>query len=241
MRSSLNCRAEQGQADNGLADARGVLVSEEAAKALFDAIRSDPEYLWDFIDDCCLARAHKMCAALKKLGVYTEKIRADNASGTWLGTFGLAVRQKDRPGGFLFMGFHIAPLVRVRTGASFAERVLDPALFDGPVSVDQWAAALINRDSIRPGGSVDPALQDKDFTRLPHDVFELVLHWRNKDDNLEKTEAMLAAHRWEYERRRAAARGRAGNGADRSGTGDGPTGDGPENRSENGPENEPGR
>lgn len=185
-----------------LADDRGVLLSDAAARRAFDELRADPEYLWEYIDDCCLARAHKACAALRARGIACEKIRVDNAHGTWLGSFGLAVCKADAPGGFVFMGFHIAPLVRAHTPGGLVEYVFDPALCDGPARIEEWAGKLINRDSLGADGSVDPTMQDKDFTRLAHDVFEKVLYWENKDDAMSATLALLASHRQEYELKR---------------------------------------
>lgn len=173
--------------------------SEDEARALFDELAANAALFWTYVDDCCLARAHKMCAILKDKGIFCEKIRADNANGAWCGAFGLSFVRPGEPGRFIHVGFHIAPLVRVAAPDTPVERVLDPALCGGPASPESWAAKLVNTDSIRADGFVDPGMQDKEFTRLPHDVFERFLFWDNKDEGFTVTDELLARHRRDYE------------------------------------------
>lgn len=187
-----------------VADAHGVLLSEDAASAVFREFRNDPDFLWEFVEDCCLAKTHKMCAMLRARGIWCQKIRADNAEGTWLGSFGLCIARPDAPGAYWHMSFHIAPLVRVRTPAGVAERVMDPALFDGPVPLETWSKKLINRQSIGCDNSIDPAQQEKVYTRLAHDVFEKVLVFDHKDDDMVITNRLLHKHRQVIEERRRA-------------------------------------
>lgn len=174
------------------------LASFAEADALFDELAGTQELFWEYVDDCCLARAHKMCALIRAKGLYCEKIRADNANGTWCGAFGLSFVRRGEPGRLIHVGFHIAPLVRVAAPGAETELVLDPALCEGPAVPEDWAARLINTDSIRADASIDSALQDKEFTRLPHDVFEHFLFWDNKDEDFKLTDALLARHRQEY-------------------------------------------
>ena len=177
------------------------LSSEDEARSLFDELAANDALFWAYVDDCCLARAHKMCAVIRAKGVFCEKIRADNANGTWCGAFGLSFVRPGEPGRFIHVGFHIAPLVRVATPGGPVERVLDPALCEGPASPEAWAAKLINTDSIRADGVIDPDMQKKEFTRLPHDVFERFLFWDNKDEDFAVTDELLARHRRDYETR----------------------------------------
>lgn len=175
------------------------LASEDEARALFDELAANDELFWAYVDDCCLARAHKMCAIIRARGIFCEKIRADNANGSWCGAFGLSFVRPGEPGRFIHVGFHIAPLVRVAAAGGPLERVLDPALCEGPVSPEAWAARLVNTDSIAADGVIDPDMQEKEFTRLPHDVFERFLFWDNKDERCVLTDELLARHRRDYE------------------------------------------
>ncbi len=172
-------------------------LSEAEARALFDELRRDETFVWDYPDDCCLARAHRMCHIFHERGIGCEKIRADNPSGSWLGSFGLAIPRRDAPGEYMCVSFHIAPVIRVATERGIEERVIDPALFDGPVTLGDWSAGLVNRNALRPDHSIDPELTAKEYTRLPHDVFEIILFRERKDAHLEITNALLADHRRE--------------------------------------------
>lgn len=182
-----------------LADGKGILLSEEAAVAVFEELRNDPDFLWEYIEDCCLARAHRMCAILTAKGIFSEKIRVDNAEGTWLGSFGLSTPRKDVPGRYIHMSFHIAPVVKIHTPDGIVERIFDPALCEAPATEQEWSAKLLNYHSIGSDGSIDETLQKKAFTRLPSDVFETVLFWSNKDATMETTNKLLAKHRADFE------------------------------------------
>lgn len=181
-------------------DHDGVLLSEESAQTIFDELKNNDEFFWEYTDDGCLARAHKMCAILHKKGVFCEKIRADNAHGTWLRSFGISILQEDNK--WLHMNFHMAVLVRVAVSTWIEDRVIDPALFSGPVSVKAWLEKLINRDSIQRDGTIDISEQQKDVTRLPFDVFERRLFWANKDRDLRITNRLLQLHREDFKKGR---------------------------------------
>ena len=181
-------------------DHDGVLLSEESAQMLFDELKSNDEFFWEYTDDGCLARSHKMCAILHEKGVFCEKIRADNAHGTWLCSYGLSILKEDNK--WLHMNFHMAVLVRVAVSTRIEDRVIDPALFDGPVSVETWLEKLVNRDTIKSDGTVDISEQQKDVTRLPFDVLEPFIFWANKDSDLRITNQLLHLHRKEFENRR---------------------------------------
>ena len=194
FRSSLTPDTQHLQVDRD-----GVLLSEESAQMIFDELKNNDEFFWEYTDDGCLARAHKMCAILHKLGVFCEKIRADNAHTTWLRSFGISILKEDNK--WLHMNFHMAVLVKVAISTWIEDRVIDPALFDGPVSVETWLGKLVNRDSIKNDGTVDISEQQKDVTRLPFDVFERYLFWEKKDSELRITNQLLQLHRKDFEKR----------------------------------------
>ena len=177
------------------------VLTEKAAQEVFDELKNDEDFFWEYLDDGCFARVHKVCSLLHAKGIYSEKIRADNAERTWLCSFGLAIRKEDMPEEFIYIHFRNAVVIRVRTACGIEERIVDPGLFDGPVTQQQWAEKLINRQSIRPDGTIDPSLQDKKYTRTAWDVFEKGLFWTIKDMDLNKTNTLLARHRKDAQRK----------------------------------------
>jgi hypothetical protein len=166
-------------------------VSEESARKIFDELKNTEGFFWEYIEDGCFARTHKICNILHNKGIYCEKIRADNSEGTWLGSFGLAIPKKDTAGKFFYAGFHMAVVIRVITPCGIEERIVDPVLFDNPATQQQWAEKLVNCHSIQQDGTVNMNLQKKDYTRTDWDVFETILFWRLKDPNLIKTNKLL--------------------------------------------------
>lgn len=174
-------------------DCSGILLSEDVAQNIFDELKSNDDFFWEYSDDGCLARTHKMCAILHAKGIFCEKIRAENAHGTWLSSFGLSILQKENT--WLHVKFHMAVAVRVLVSGLIEERIIDPAFFNGPVPVETWLRKLINRDSIQTDGTVDMSKQDKNVTRLPFDVFEKIMFWDHKDQRLKITDKLLQMHR----------------------------------------------
>lgn len=196
----LFCSSPPPDTQHSHIDHDGVLLSEESAQTFFDELKNNDEFFWEYTDDGCLARAHKMCALLHEKGVFCEKIRADNARGTWLRPFGISILKEDDT--WLHMNFHVAVLVRVAVSTRIEDRVIDPALFDGPVSVKTWLEKLVNRDSIKSDGTFSISEQQKDVTRLPFDVLERFVFWANKDRDLRITNRLLQLHRKDFEKGR---------------------------------------
>lgn len=174
-------------------NAKGVLLSEECARTVFDAFRNDSSFVWEYLEEGCLARAHKMCQTLSGMGVYSEKIRMENANGTWLRPFGLIVRPADAQGESVNLRFHVAVVVRVRTADGVEERIIDPSFADGPIRQEEWAKIFINADSISGNKRIDYSSQQKEYRRFPHDVFDTALFWPNKDPDLKLTTQAIAA------------------------------------------------
>lgn len=175
-------------------DSDGIFLSEQACQAVFDELRGNDDFFWGYTEDCCLPRAHIICHMLHCAGIYCEKIRADNARGTWLRFFGLSFRD-EHSGNWVHIAFHMAVVTKLLVAETVEERVIDPALFPCPVSVSSWLARLINRDSIKADGSVDYTAQDKFVTRYAHDVFEKRLFGTNRDKCLSISNRLLDEHR----------------------------------------------
>ena len=175
------------------AEGQGIFPSEKDAQTAFDTLRSDATYVWEYLEDGCLARAHKMCRFLTERGMISEKIRIENANGTWFCPFGLVVQPADAPHDPVHLRFHIAVVVRVQTPAGAAERIFDPSFFGGPVPQEVWATRFINADSISVNKQIDYDAQEKEYRRFAHDVFDTTLCWPNKDPEMKLTERTLAS------------------------------------------------
>jgi len=169
--------------------------SEEEAQTVFDTLRGDATYVWEYQEDGCLARAHKMCRFLTEMGMFSEKIRIENANGTWFCPFGLVVQPAETPHNPVHFRFHIAVVVLVQTPAGVAERIFDPSFFHCPVPQEVWATRFINADSISISKQIDYDLQQKEYWRFAHDVFDTTLCWPNKDPEMKLTERTLASLR----------------------------------------------
>ena len=177
--------------------AEGVFLSEEHAQTVFDTLRSDTSYVWEYREDGCLARAHKMCRFLTRRGIRAEKIWIENANGTWLRPFGLVVlpeeSPEESPGEPVHLHFHAAVVVLLQTAAGVEERIMDPTFFGGPVPQAMWSKKFINAESISITKQIDYGAQEKDFRRFPHDVFDTTLCWSNKDPDMALTDKTLAS------------------------------------------------
>lgn len=81
--------------------------------------------------DGCFARAHAMRRILLDNGYDCQKIFL----------YGNLAAKKDC---CVTWGYHVAPLIYVNTSSGTVTKVLDPSLFDSPVSVDTWVNGCLN-------------------------------------------------------------------------------------------------
>ena len=170
----------------------GIFGSFDAARLIFSELRNNPEFVWEYIDDGCIARVHKMCTILAQKGYFSEKIRIENATSTWCYSYGLAVPREGTINQYLYLRFHIAVVVKVLEESAPNDLVFDPSFFDSPVSVDNWSAKFINRDSLDSNGAINPAMQKKYYRRIAWDIFDDTPFFKVKDHDLTRTNAMLA-------------------------------------------------
>lgn len=124
------------------------VISAARAQQLFDLVQgktceaSAPEppcipFLYP--DDGCWARAHQMCRLIEEAGDKAAKIWNYATDGDLL-----SAATENHPSCAVPWTFHVAPVVRVTNGSSPVIRVLDPSLFDAPVSVRKWTDAQGN-------------------------------------------------------------------------------------------------
>jgi hypothetical protein len=80
-------------------------------------------------DDGCWGRAHRMC----------QLMIADRAQPAKVWIYGkLLVRTRNNPRCQVRWGWHVAPTLEVNVGGKTERHVIDPSLFDAPVSENAW-------------------------------------------------------------------------------------------------------
>jgi hypothetical protein len=96
---------------------------------------------FQYCEDGCYARAHKMCWILNnKYNYATHKI----FSFANAGSDRLSVRAEKWGGCCITWWYHVAPLVNIKTPAGVKAYVFDPAMFDQPVLLSEWLHAQAN-------------------------------------------------------------------------------------------------
>ncbi len=114
---------------------------------------------FEYVRDGCFARAHKMRQIIEgKYGYCSEKVFSYGS---------LSVQANKWGGCCVSWSYHVAPLVRVKSGSFTFCYVIDPGMFDKPVLLGTWLAAQentscnssanVNSYSIQPSSAYTPA------------------------------------------------------------------------------------
>lgn len=107
-----------------------VPVTLDAAKRFFSIVERQPHIPFQYPANGCWARAHEMCRLIEH---HIDQNAGDVTAKIW--HYGeLSVVTDNTPECSVGWGFHVAPVVKV----DGEWLVIDPALFDQPVSVDRW-------------------------------------------------------------------------------------------------------
>jgi uncharacterized Zn-binding protein involved in type VI secretion len=113
-------------------------MSMEAATSIFNNMAAQDDIAFKFPVDGCYARAHLMDQRMQKLGANPGKVWtfASNASDP------LWVNTPNHPDGKVEWGYHVAPTIPVQQAdGTVKDMVIDPSMFDRPVTVDEWRDA----------------------------------------------------------------------------------------------------
>ena len=102
------------------------VLSEEEAVHVFEKMKNLKRIPFYYVNDGCYARAQRMSYRMSLMGVRTGK---------------LFIVGKLNPLPGLKWKFHVAPFILVGTQDQYEVRIIDPSLFDKPVSVDDWVQA----------------------------------------------------------------------------------------------------
>ncbi len=99
-------------------------ISLDRATELFNKAAAMKDIAWKYKPDGCYARAHLMARRFEAEGVRVDKV--------WI-KGDLYV-----PGTPINWNFHVAPIVYVEKNGKVEKMVIDPSLFDKPVTVAEW-------------------------------------------------------------------------------------------------------
>ena len=121
------------------------VLSEKDAKELFKNLKEDEENSFNYPLNGCYARAHLMATRMDDMGIVSGKafIEGDLYVDTKLGPAGWS--------------YHVASLIMVKVKGKNVPTVIDPSIFDKPVSFDVWKAKLLKNKNSK--------LQSEYFTR----------------------------------------------------------------------------
>lgn len=122
-------------------------ISYERAAALFAERAARGDIAFRYLRDGCYARARLMAMYLKECGLFPRKV--------W--TFAprprhdpLWVSVPDGSGSKVEWKYHVAPVVSVQMPDSgVRDLVLDPSMFDHPVTVEEWRDAQHDTPEVR--------------------------------------------------------------------------------------------
>lgn len=112
-------------------------ISIERANKLFEKAQQMKDIAWDYKPDGCYARAHLMARRFEDEGVRVDKV--------WIkGDLYVPGTQPE-----ISWNFHVAPIVYVEDKkGKINKMVIDPSLFDRPVTVDEWDQKMSKRTKL---------------------------------------------------------------------------------------------
>lgn len=111
----------------------------EKAVEIFDTLADMEDIAFGYPDEGCYARAHIMCRRLVEMGLAPQKAWAFETERTLMGS----LRYSPPEGPLICWGFHVAPTLSVKMpDGRQQDMVMDPAIFDGPVSIEDWGKIM---------------------------------------------------------------------------------------------------
>lgn len=156
-------------------------ITEDRANQLFKELAAQKQIPFDYPDDCCYSRAHEMCRIMNEEGIECRKVW--NYAHDFPNGAGLRADTPNNPSGHVNWRYHVAPVVSV-IGNDGIERdmVMDPSLFDRPVTVDEWQQRQQDTNS------TIEITEDKYYFREPGNTNVV------EDPDYSATEAKLKEH-----------------------------------------------
>lgn len=109
------------------------VLSLDEAMNLFQELKNDEENSFDSPLDACFARAHRMAQVMDERDIISGKAFVEGE---------LFV---DTKFGELGWSYHAASIIMVKDKGVLTPTIMDPTLFDKPVSYDEWKKLLIKK------------------------------------------------------------------------------------------------
>jgi hypothetical protein len=132
-------------------------MSLQAATDLFNIMAAQGDIAFQFPVDGCYARAHLMVQRMQQLGADPGKVwtfAGGPSDPLWVNT-------PNHPAGVVEWGYHVAPTIPVQqANGTVQDMVVDPSMFDRPVSIDEWRNAQHDHPNVvqtHPGQSPLPS------------------------------------------------------------------------------------
>lgn len=105
------------------------VISYSFLEELFEEMAQNSTIPFDYPKNGCYARAHEMVQLLEKKKVIAGKAFIEGD---------LKVPSTHTPEGYVKWDYHVAPLVLVKTEDGNIPYVIDPSIFDRPVTLKYW-------------------------------------------------------------------------------------------------------
>ncbi len=153
-------------------------LTPDAANALFAELSAQGHIPFNWPRDGCFARAHEMRRLMAEKGVESAKYWNYASPGEVLTVPGTSI-------GTVEWGWHVAPSVMVQGPNGPQPMVIDPSLFDKPVTPQEWAAKQ---------GDAASVLQPSDGSLYFRAQDET---WSETDDSYTQTQEDLERYRLE--------------------------------------------
>ncbi len=115
------------------------IISAKMADSLFEMFKQDKTLAHNYLKKGCQAKAHKM-------SLFAEEVYQIHFGKVYVEGF-LQVKTQSPIEPLVIWGWHVAPVVFVRINGQDQLRVFDPALFEKPVSVEEWKQKMLYKES----------------------------------------------------------------------------------------------
>lgn len=102
------------------------VFDEDYAKVVYNQIINDEKNAFNYPIDGCYARAHQMSMLMDKLNIISGKIFIE-------GKFLVETKMRE-----VNWSYHVASLVAIKINNSIDLYVIDPILFNKPISIASW-------------------------------------------------------------------------------------------------------
>jgi Glutaminase len=167
-------------------------LSLERARTLFADMRA-ADIPFDFAKGYCSARAHEMRRLMAAQGVECRKVFFHAAKDH-------SIRVEHPTMGTILWAYHVAPTVAVQTPDGVVRMVIDPSLFDGPVTIEEWTGVMSCEKAVieqTPGAIYQPFdARDDDYRqteRLLEEARVVAEAWRRAGEEMGRADLDAAA------------------------------------------------